>query len=66
MPHSIGPSGENRKSKLLDRWEQTVRSVLSARLADATVIERFIAEVQGNPATRYMSRGQLTAFAAAR
>lgn len=36
--------------------------MLAVRLADPAAIERFIAEVQGNPATDYMSRDQLTAF----
>jgi len=46
----------------MDQWEQTARAMLAGRLADPAAIERFIAEVRGNPATGYMSGDQLTAF----
>lgn len=49
-------------SRMLAQWEQSARAVLAARLADPAAIERFIAELRGNPATGHMGRDQLTAF----
>lgn len=50
-------------SRTLAQWEQSAnRAALAARLADPAAIERFIAEVRGNPATGHMGRDQLTAF----
>lgn len=40
----------------------SVQLGLPPRLADPAAIERFIAEVRGNPATGHMGRDQLTAF----
>lgn len=49
------------------RWfdsEETARAALSARLTDATAVERFLAEVGENAATAPMSATQLAEFMA--
>lgn len=79
MTHKIGTIGEFREwtnkvirhsaeAKGIPRhWfdsEGAARAVLSVRLADPAAIERFLAEVRGNPATGHMSATQLAQFMA--
>lgn len=47
----------------VEAWEAAARDALRCHLDDPAEVERFIAEVRGNPAAGFMTFDQLTGLA---